>query len=96
MPKTKSKKEPPFDVETYLSTSGIARKVVNYRKGQVIYSQGEPGRSVLYLQQGGVKLTITSTRAIFLARAALQVNRYAPLPLRRWNPAPSWRSASRK
>jgi CRP/FNR family cyclic AMP-dependent transcriptional regulator len=62
MPKTKSKKEPPFDVETYLSTSGIARKVVHYRKGQVIYSQGEPGRSVLYLQQGGVKLTITSTR----------------------------------
>jgi CRP/FNR family transcriptional regulator, cyclic AMP receptor protein len=58
----KSRKKLPFDVETYLSTAGIARKVVNYRKGQVIYSQGEASRSVLYLQQGGVKLTITSSR----------------------------------
>lgn len=61
MPKIKSRKKPIFDVETYLNTAGIARKIVNYRKGQVIYSQGEPGRCVLYLQEGGVKLTITSS-----------------------------------
>jgi CRP/FNR family transcriptional regulator, cyclic AMP receptor protein len=33
-----------------------------YRKGEVIFSQGDQGSTVLYLQQGGVKLTITSSR----------------------------------
>jgi CRP/FNR family cyclic AMP-dependent transcriptional regulator len=60
--RTKSKKKPSFDVESYLSTVGIARKIVNYRKGEIIFSQGDQSRSVLYLRQGGVKLTITSSR----------------------------------
>jgi len=62
MPKLKSKRHLAFDVETYLNTAGIARKIVHYRKGEQIYSQGESSRCVLYLQQGGVKLTITSSR----------------------------------
>ncbi len=61
MAKRKSKKKPSFDIEKYLNTAGIARKIVNYRKGQIIFSQGDQGRSVMYLQQGGVKLRITSS-----------------------------------
>ena len=62
MARTKSKRKTSFDVEKYLNTAGIARKIVNYRKGEIIFSQGDQSRSVLYLQQGGVKLTITSSR----------------------------------
>ena len=62
MAKTKSKRRPSFDVERYLKTAGIARKIVNYHKGQIIFSQGDQSRSVMYVQQGGVKLTITSSR----------------------------------
>jgi CRP-like cAMP-binding protein len=59
---TKLNRTPSFDVEDYLNTVGVARKIVSHRKGQVIFSQGDQGRSVLYLQQGAVKLTITSSR----------------------------------
>jgi CRP/FNR family cyclic AMP-dependent transcriptional regulator len=62
MAKTSSRRKPVFDVERYLNTAGIARKIVMYRKGEVIFSQGDQGSTVLYLQQGGVKLTITSSR----------------------------------
>ena len=49
-----------FNVEKYLQTAGLARKVVEYRKRQTIFSQGSACKSVLYLQRGRVKLTVTS------------------------------------
>jgi CRP/FNR family cyclic AMP-dependent transcriptional regulator len=62
MDKTMPKKKAPFELEKYLYTAGIAKKIVSYLKGETIFSQGGPCDSVLYLQQGGVKLTITSPR----------------------------------
>ena len=61
MPRVKSSKKARFEVEKYLQTAGVARKIDNYRKGQTIFSQGEPCHAVMYLQQGVVKLTITSS-----------------------------------
>jgi CRP/FNR family cyclic AMP-dependent transcriptional regulator len=61
MAKVKSPKNPRFEVEKYLQTAGVERKIVNYTKGQVIFSQGEPCHGVMYLQRGGVKLSITSS-----------------------------------
>jgi CRP-like cAMP-binding protein len=49
-----------FDLEKYLHTAGIAKKIVSYLEGETIFSQGGPCDSVIYLQQGEVKLTITS------------------------------------
>jgi CRP/FNR family cyclic AMP-dependent transcriptional regulator len=57
---TRHKETAKFDVEKYLHTAGIAKKIVSYLKGETIFSQGGPCDSVLYLQQGGVKLTIAS------------------------------------
>jgi CRP/FNR family cyclic AMP-dependent transcriptional regulator len=62
MAATKSKTTRSFNVERYLNSGGIAKKIVSYRRRQVIFSQGDPSHSVLYLQQGLVKLTITSSR----------------------------------
>jgi len=61
MAKAKSTKKPRFKVEKYLQTAGVERKIVNYTKGQVIFSQGEPCHGVMYIQRGGVKLSITSS-----------------------------------
>jgi CRP/FNR family transcriptional regulator, cyclic AMP receptor protein len=49
-----------FNVEKYLQTAGLAKKVVEYRKRQAIFTQGSACKSVLYLQSGRVKLTVTS------------------------------------
>jgi CRP/FNR family cyclic AMP-dependent transcriptional regulator len=61
MTKAKSAKKPRFKVENYLQTAGVERKIANYSKGQTIFSQGETCNAVMYLQRGGVKLTITSS-----------------------------------
>jgi CRP/FNR family transcriptional regulator, cyclic AMP receptor protein len=61
MPKVKFSKKARFEVEKHLQTAGVARKIDTYRKGQTIFSQGEPCHAVMYLQQGVVKLTITSS-----------------------------------
>jgi CRP/FNR family cyclic AMP-dependent transcriptional regulator len=62
MGRTKSGRKNFFDVEKYLNSAGIARKIANYRKGETIFVQGDQSREVLYIQQGAVKLAITSAR----------------------------------
>src|SRR5207245_7138217 len=49
-----------FDVQAFLHSSGIARKIVEYRRADVIFTQGDPCGSVLYIQKGGVKLSVLS------------------------------------
>jgi CRP-like cAMP-binding protein len=49
-----------FDVEAYLESTGPARKVVKYRRGDVVFSQGEPGHDVRYIQKGAIKLSVLS------------------------------------
>ena len=49
-----------FDVEKYLESTGPARTVVEYRKGEVVFTQGEPGADVRYIQKGAVKLSVLS------------------------------------
>jgi CRP/FNR family cyclic AMP-dependent transcriptional regulator len=61
MAATKSKRTDSFDVEKYLNNGGIGRTIVNCRKGRIIFSQGDHSQSVLYLQKGRVKLTVTSS-----------------------------------
>src|SRR5258708_29871069 len=49
-----------FDLEAYLESSTGKRRVVNYRRGAVIFSQGDPGDDVRYIQKGAVKLSVLS------------------------------------
>jgi CRP-like cAMP-binding protein len=61
MVKKKSKANRPFDAGVYLKTPGVKRKVVQYRNRQTIFSQGDTGNTVLYLQSGVVKITVNSS-----------------------------------
>ncbi len=49
-----------FNAQAFLNSTGIARKVAEYRRGDVIFSQGDPCTTVMYLQRGGVKLSVMS------------------------------------
>ena len=53
-------KQKTFDAQTFLDSAGVARKIVEYRRAEVIFSQGDPCEHVLYLQKGGVKLSVLS------------------------------------
>jgi len=58
--KRERKKSRAFDAKAFLNSSGMARKTVEYRRSEKIYSQGEPATSVMYIQKGGVKLSVVS------------------------------------
>jgi CRP/FNR family cyclic AMP-dependent transcriptional regulator len=58
--KRTSKNRSRFDIAKYLETAGVRRSIANYRKGQTIFAKGDDCTTVLYLQQGTVKLTIVS------------------------------------
>lgn len=49
-----------FDVRAFLDSAGVSRKAKDYRAGDTIFSQGEAAKSVMYVQAGGVKLSVTS------------------------------------
>jgi CRP/FNR family cyclic AMP-dependent transcriptional regulator len=58
--KRKSTRRHAFDAQAFLDSAGVARRVVEYRRSQKIYSQGDPATSVMYLQKGGVKLSVVN------------------------------------
>src|SRR3981189_536451 len=49
-----------FDAQAFLDSAGMARRVVEYRRSQKIYTQGDPAKSVMYIQKGGVKLSVVN------------------------------------
>jgi CRP/FNR family cyclic AMP-dependent transcriptional regulator len=55
--KRKSTQKRAFDARAFLDSAGVSRKVLEYRRSQKIYSQGDPATSVMYVQKGGVKLS---------------------------------------
>jgi CRP/FNR family transcriptional regulator, cyclic AMP receptor protein len=59
-PKIKLKDKRAFDVQAFLDSAGVARKIVEYRRSQKIYTQGDPATSVMYIQNGGVKLSVVN------------------------------------
>src|ERR1700693_5489572 len=56
----KNEKVDSFDPQDFLDTAGVARKVVDFRRGESIYSQGEAADSVMYVQKGGVKFSVVN------------------------------------
>ncbi len=49
-----------FDAQAFLDSAGIARRVASFQRNEVIFSQGDPCDAVLYIQAGGVKLSVLS------------------------------------
>jgi CRP/FNR family cyclic AMP-dependent transcriptional regulator len=49
-----------FDAKAFLDSTGLGRKVEQVKKAEVIFSQGEAAKSVIYLNNGGVKLSVVN------------------------------------
>jgi CRP/FNR family cyclic AMP-dependent transcriptional regulator len=56
----KNAKVPIFDAQAFPDSAGLARRVVEYRRSEKIYSQGESAKNVLYIQKGGIKLSVVN------------------------------------
>jgi CRP/FNR family transcriptional regulator, cyclic AMP receptor protein len=49
-----------FDAEAFLNSPGVARRRTDYPPAAAIFAQGDPSDTVLYIQQGSVKLSVLS------------------------------------
>jgi len=49
-----------FDAQAFLDSAGVARKVKELKRAELVYAQGAAAESIMYLQSGGVKLTVVN------------------------------------
>jgi CRP/FNR family cyclic AMP-dependent transcriptional regulator len=54
------KKERAFDAQAFLESAGLGKRVVSYARKEVIFSQGDPSDSVMYVRTGGIQLSVLS------------------------------------
>ena len=58
--KVNAVKNADFNVQSFLHSAGIARKVAGYRRSETVYAQGDPATNVMYVQQGQLKLSVVN------------------------------------
>jgi CRP/FNR family transcriptional regulator, cyclic AMP receptor protein len=56
----KTRKKSTFDTQLFLDSAGLARNIVEFPKKATVFAQGDPAKTVMYIQQGGVKLTVVN------------------------------------
>ena len=49
-----------FDAQAFLDSTGVQKTLVQFARNEVIFTQGDPAKHVLYIQSGGVKLSVLS------------------------------------
>jgi CRP/FNR family transcriptional regulator, cyclic AMP receptor protein len=49
-----------FDPQVFLDTAGVSRKMVEFHRGESIFSQGDAAETVMYIQKGGVKFSVVN------------------------------------
>ncbi len=59
-PKKESLRRPAFDVKLFLDSAGLGRHVKKFRAKETVFAQGESARQVMYIQEGGVKLSVVN------------------------------------
>ena len=65
-----------FDPKSFLARIGEGRSIGKYRKGQVVFSQGDVGDAVFYIQKGKAKLTVVSEQGKEAVIAILGVDEF--------------------
>ena len=53
-------KTPAFDLKLFLDSAGLGRKIGKYRGKETVFVQGDPAKNIMYIQGGGVKLTVVN------------------------------------
>jgi CRP/FNR family transcriptional regulator, cyclic AMP receptor protein len=62
-PQRASSNKPVFDLKAFLDSEGLGRKIAKFRAKESIFTQGDIASSVLYIQEGRVKITVVNESA---------------------------------
>ena len=49
-----------FNAQAFLDSTGLSKRIVDFRRDEVVFAQGDKADSVLYVQKGGMKLSVVS------------------------------------
>ena len=49
-----------FNAQEFLDSTGVSRRLVDFKRGDVVFAQGDPCDHVFYVQKGNVKLSVVS------------------------------------
>ena len=53
-------KIPVFDLKYFLDSAGLGRRVAKFEARETVFGQGDPASNVMYIQEGGVKLSVVN------------------------------------
>ena len=70
------KRRPSFDPKSFLAMVGEGRSIGEYRKDQIVFSQGDPADAVFYIERGEVKVTVVSEQGKEAVVALLGTNQF--------------------
>jgi CRP/FNR family cyclic AMP-dependent transcriptional regulator len=60
LPKKANPRSRAFDVKLFLDSTGLGRAVGTFQTKETVFTQGDPAKNVMYIQEGGVKLTVVN------------------------------------
>ncbi|MDQ6869145.1 MAG: Crp/Fnr family transcriptional regulator [Pseudomonadota bacterium] len=69
-----TKSRPSFDPKSFLAMVGEGRSIGEYRKDEIVMSQGDPADAVFYIQSGKVKVSVVSEQGKEAVVAMLGTN----------------------
>ncbi len=69
-----NQKRPSFDPKSFLAVVGEGRNIGEYRKDEIVVSQGDPADAVFYIERGKVKVTVVSEQGKEAVVAMLGTN----------------------
>src|SRR3954447_25432793 len=55
-----SRLAPPFNARAFLASAGVSKTFAEYGRNETVFAQGDAGDHVMYIQTGGVKLSVLS------------------------------------
>jgi CRP/FNR family cyclic AMP-dependent transcriptional regulator len=73
---TRSRAIARFDPETFLEETGVGRLLLDLKKNEVLFSQGDPADAVFYIRKGNLKLTVVSQRGKEATVALLEAGNF--------------------
>lgn len=59
--RSRGRTPPPLDVQAFLKGAGLPLRTLRFAAGVVVFAQGSSANSVLYVLEGGVKLSVLSS-----------------------------------
>jgi CRP-like cAMP-binding protein len=52
--------DPVFDAKAFLARAGLGKRILNLKKNETAFAQGDPADAIFYVQKGKLRVTVTS------------------------------------